>query len=73
MLRHILEDGSDNRERDIHLYWGARRPNDIYEESLALAWMRRYPRFHFTAVLSESSPTEAGEHRRVDPPPHGSA
>jgi CDP-4-dehydro-6-deoxyglucose reductase len=65
MLRHILEDGSDNGERDIHLYWGARRPNDIYEESLALAWMRRYPRFHFTAVLSESSPTEAGEHRRV--------
>jgi CDP-4-dehydro-6-deoxyglucose reductase len=65
MLRHILEDGSDHGERDIHLYWGARRPNDIYEESLALAWMRRYPRFHFTAVLSESSPTEAGEHRRV--------
>ncbi len=65
MLRHILEDGSDTGERDIHLYWGARGPNDIYEESLALAWMRRYPRFHFTAVLSESNPTDAGEHRRV--------
>jgi CDP-4-dehydro-6-deoxyglucose reductase, E3 len=65
MLRHILEDGSDNSERDIHLYWGARGPNDIYEESLALAWTRRYPRFHFTSVLSESNATEAGEHRRL--------
>jgi CDP-4-dehydro-6-deoxyglucose reductase, E3 len=65
MLRHILEDGSDNTERDIHLYWGARGPDDIYEESLALAWTRRYPRFHFTSVLSESSATEAGEHRRL--------
>jgi CDP-4-dehydro-6-deoxyglucose reductase len=65
MLRHILEDGSDNAERDIHLYWGARGPSDIYEESLVLAWMRRYPRFHFTAVLSESSTAAAGEHRRV--------
>lgn len=65
MLRHILEDGSDTSQRDIHLYWGARRPHDIYEESLALAWARRYPRFHFTAVLSESSAAEAGEHRRL--------
>lgn len=65
MLRHILEDGSDNAERDIHLYWGARGPSDIYEESLVLAWMRRYPRFHFTAVLSESSTAAAGERRRV--------
>jgi CDP-4-dehydro-6-deoxyglucose reductase len=65
MLRHILEDGSDNGARDIHLYWGARGPDDIYEESLALAWMRRYPRFHFTAVLSESSATGVGEHRRL--------
>jgi CDP-4-dehydro-6-deoxyglucose reductase, E3 len=64
MLRHILEDGSDTSERDIHLYWGARGPDDIYEESLALAWTRRYPRFHFTAVLSESSAI-AGEHHRL--------
>lgn len=65
MLRHILEDSSESGGRDIHLYWGARGPNDIYEESLALAWVRRYPRFHFTAVLSESNAAEAGEHRRL--------
>jgi CDP-4-dehydro-6-deoxyglucose reductase, E3 len=65
MLRHILEDGSDSGGRGIHLYWGVRRPHDIYEESLALAWVRRYPRFHFTAVLSESKTTEAAGHRRL--------
>src|SRR5882757_3868535 len=38
MLRHILEDSAESGGRDIHFYWGARGPNDIYEESLALAW-----------------------------------
>ena len=64
MLRHILEDGSDNG-RDLHLYWGARRPPDLYEEATALTWARRYPRFHFHAVLSESPPAEAGSNRRT--------
>lgn len=63
MLRHILEDGSDNG-RDLHLYWGARRPPDLYEEATALTWARRYPRFHFHTVLSESTPAEAGPNRR---------
>ena len=64
MLRHILEDGSDNR-RDLHLYWGARRPSDLYEEATALTWARRHPRFHFSAVLSESDAVEAGPDRRL--------
>jgi CDP-4-dehydro-6-deoxyglucose reductase len=61
MLRHILERGV---ERDIHLYWGARRPLDIYEEALVLEWARRYPRLHFSAVLSETKAAGA-EHRRL--------
>jgi CDP-4-dehydro-6-deoxyglucose reductase len=63
MLRHILEDGADRGGRDIHLYWGARHPHDVYEEELALTWARRHPRFRFTAVLSESTATEAQHHR----------
>jgi CDP-4-dehydro-6-deoxyglucose reductase len=54
MLRHMLEESAE-RGRDIHFYWGARGPNDLYEESLALTWAREHPRFHFTAVLSEST------------------
>jgi CDP-4-dehydro-6-deoxyglucose reductase, E3 len=64
MLRHALEDGTD-RGRSIHLYWGARGPRDVYEETLALSWTRRYPRFHFTAVLSEASDADRGPHPRL--------
>jgi CDP-4-dehydro-6-deoxyglucose reductase len=61
MLRHILE---RKVERDVHLYWGARQPHDIYEEALVLDWVRRYPQLRFSAVLSESTPDGAG-HRRL--------
>jgi CDP-4-dehydro-6-deoxyglucose reductase len=57
MLRHVLERDVD---REIHLYWGARRPPDIYEESLVLEWTRRHPRLRFTAVLSEFGAPAAG-------------
>jgi CDP-4-dehydro-6-deoxyglucose reductase, E3 len=50
MLRHILERG---QRRDMHLYWGARTPVDLYEEMLVQEWTRREPRLRFTAVLSE--------------------
>jgi CDP-4-dehydro-6-deoxyglucose reductase len=60
MLRHVLEGGI---EREIHLYWGARQMQDLYEEALVLDWMRRYPQLRFSAVLSESKEPRAG-HRR---------
>lgn len=63
MLRHVLETGAAGG--DIHLYWGARRPADLYEETLVLDWAKRHPHFRFTAVLSESSEAEAGQHRRL--------
>jgi CDP-4-dehydro-6-deoxyglucose reductase len=60
MLRHVLETG---RQRDIHLYWGARHARDLYEESLVLEWVRRHPRLRFTAVLSQASAAEAAHQR----------
>jgi CDP-4-dehydro-6-deoxyglucose reductase, E3 len=63
ILRHVLESGGI--ERNIHLYWGARQPQDIYEEQLALEWAARYPRLHFTAVLSESGDSGTQQHRRL--------
>jgi CDP-4-dehydro-6-deoxyglucose reductase len=50
MLRHALENGST---REIHFYWGARQPSDLYEASLVAEWTRRYPQLRFAAVLSE--------------------
>jgi CDP-4-dehydro-6-deoxyglucose reductase len=54
MLRHALERGS---KRAFHLYWGARRPVDLYERALVEEWERRYPNFVFRPVLSDA---EAG-------------
>jgi CDP-4-dehydro-6-deoxyglucose reductase, E3 len=61
MLRHALEGGM---EREIHLYWGARQTQDLYEEGLVLDWLRRYPHLRFSAVLSHSDAPRAG-HRRL--------
>ena len=60
MLRHMLETGI---RRDLHLYWGARHTQDVYEEALMLEWVRRHPQLKFTAVLSEASAAEAAHHR----------
>jgi CDP-4-dehydro-6-deoxyglucose reductase len=57
MLRHMLEQQVD---RKIHFYWGARRPEDLYEEALILDWARRFPQLHFKAVLSESAAQDVG-------------
>jgi CDP-4-dehydro-6-deoxyglucose reductase len=60
MLRHVLENGVG---REIHLYWGARRALDVYEDATVLEWTRRYPQLRFTAVLSEASEVTAVHHR----------
>jgi CDP-4-dehydro-6-deoxyglucose reductase len=73
MLRHILESGDTaDRNREIHVYWGARQCHDLYEESLMLDWVARHaPRLRFTAVLSEAghASPDTGDcsapHRRV--------
>jgi CDP-4-dehydro-6-deoxyglucose reductase len=61
ILRHILERG---QLRDMHLFWGARTPADLYEEALALEWTRRYPSLRFSAVLSDV-PSAAEPHHRL--------
>ncbi|HEX4647778.1 MAG TPA: 2Fe-2S iron-sulfur cluster-binding protein, partial [Steroidobacteraceae bacterium] len=61
MLRHVLETGI---RRDIHLYWGARRAQDVYEEQQVLEWARHHPQLTFSAVLSEASAHE-GAHQRL--------
>ena len=58
MLRHMLELGI---ERRIHFYWGARKPQDLYEEALVLRWARTFRQLQFSAVLSAVGVQEAGE------------
>lgn len=60
MLRHVLENGI---QRPLHLFWGARHTQDLYQEDLVLEWVRRHPQLQFTAVLSEATAAEAAHHR----------
>ena len=63
ILRHALERGPTTRA--LHLYWGARRSVDLYEERTVLDWVRQFPNLRFTAVLSEAGVDEAAAgHRR---------
>jgi CDP-4-dehydro-6-deoxyglucose reductase/3-phenylpropionate/trans-cinnamate dioxygenase ferredoxin reductase subunit len=48
-------------QRPMHLYWGARRRDDIYMFDLPACWQERLSWFKFTPVLSEQT---AGSGRR---------
>ncbi|MFV0284018.1 MAG: CDP-6-deoxy-delta-3,4-glucoseen reductase [Castellaniella sp.] len=45
--------------RSATLYWGGRRPADLYRQALALEWRERLPGFRFVPVLSEARPEDA--------------
>ena len=60
-IRSIIETSihAGNR-RPMHLYWGARRREDIYLEDQPARWEQRLPWFAFTPVLSEPSAPWSG-------------
>jgi CDP-4-dehydro-6-deoxyglucose reductase len=60
ILRHVLETGI---RRPIHLYWGARHQQDLYEEARVLEWLGRFAQLTYTAVLSEATRIEATHQR----------
>ena len=47
-----------NIQRPIHLYWGGRRPNDLYMHELAEQWAREIPNFKYTPVISDAEPED---------------
>jgi NAD(P)H-flavin reductase len=53
-IKSIIETAilAGNR-RPMHLYWGARKRDDIYLAELPARWAQRLPWFSFTSVLSE--------------------
>lgn len=55
MIRHAFH---HELGRPIHLYWGARNREGLYERELVKAWAREREGFRFTPVLSEPAPAD---------------
>jgi CDP-4-dehydro-6-deoxyglucose reductase len=59
-IKSIIE-SSVHRQvtRPMVLYWGARRPKDLYLNALAEKWAREQPNFRYVPVISEARPEDA--------------
>jgi CDP-4-dehydro-6-deoxyglucose reductase len=45
-------------ERPVHLYWGGRRPQDLYMHELCEQWARELPHFRYVPVISDALPED---------------
>ena len=63
-IKSILEQlFLDKIERPIQLYWGGRRPQDLYLSELAQKWSKEHQNFSFVPVISEATPQDSWEGR----------
>jgi len=51
MIEHIEHQGIT---RPVRLYWGARRPYDLYMDELARSWEQTLPDFRYIPVVSDA-------------------
>lgn len=59
-VKSIVEDAFHRGlTRPMWLYWGVRRPQDMYMAELAEQWQRDHANFHFVPVLSDAEPIDA--------------
>jgi CDP-4-dehydro-6-deoxyglucose reductase len=45
-------------ERPVSLYWGGRRPQDLYMHELCETWARELPHFRYVPVISDALPED---------------
>jgi CDP-4-dehydro-6-deoxyglucose reductase len=45
-------------QRPIHLYWGGRRPSDLYLDTLCQYWAKEIPDFTYIPVISNALPED---------------
>jgi NAD(P)H-flavin reductase/ferredoxin len=63
-IKSIVEDAIKRKlNRSMVLYWGARRPEDLYRMELPRKWETQLPWFRFVPVLSEAGPADGWEGR----------
>ncbi|HOX88372.1 MAG TPA: CDP-6-deoxy-delta-3,4-glucoseen reductase [Burkholderiaceae bacterium] len=49
----------ERRARPVVLYWGGRRPQDLYMDALPRAWAAQQPNFRYVPVISDALPEDA--------------
>ncbi len=55
-LKALIEQAVHNKsERSMHLYWGGRRPRDLYMDALCREWAATVPQFRYTPVVSDAT------------------
>lgn len=58
-IKSIIENALHrNVTRPMVLYWGCRRPKDLYLSSLPEKWAREHPHFRYVPVISEARPED---------------
>jgi CDP-4-dehydro-6-deoxyglucose reductase len=55
IVEHCLHKGI---VRPMTLYWGGRRPRDLYLHELALGWAREHAHFKYVPVISDALPED---------------
>jgi CDP-4-dehydro-6-deoxyglucose reductase len=64
-IKAIIEQAIHNKSsRPMALYWGGRRPKDLYMHALCEEWARTLPNFTYVPVISDARP-EDGWHSRT--------
>lgn len=59
-IKAIIEHmAHQNIQRPVTLYWGGRRPADLYMSELAQHWAKTLPNFKFIPVVSDALPEDA--------------
>ena len=56
IVEHMINEQSP---RPIILYWGARRPHDLYMDALCRQWAADLPQFTYVPVVSDALPEDA--------------
>ena len=58
-IKAIIEHmAHQNIRRPVTLYWGGRRPSDLYMSELAQHWAKTLPNFKFIPVVSDALPED---------------
>ena len=58
-IKSIVEDAfRKGIERPMSLYWGARRPKDLYLSELPERWVAEHPNFRYVPVISDALPED---------------